>query len=104
MNCQPTCSLQEDFPARRSSTGRHGVPGNPSLTRRRDPVRRPATIDPMVSMAESLVRLSELAASPVVSKVASAFADAGFELSLVGGPVRDAMLGRVVSDLDFTTN
>lgn len=58
----------------------------------------------MVSMAESLVRLSELAASPVVSKVASAFADAGFELSLVGGPVRDAMLGRVVSDLDFTTN
>ncbi|MET4637357.1 CCA tRNA nucleotidyltransferase [Mycetocola sp. 2940] len=58
----------------------------------------------MVSMAESLVRLSELAASPVVSTVASAFADAGFELSLVGGPVRDAMLGRIVSDLDFTTN
>ncbi|WP_196832937.1 CCA tRNA nucleotidyltransferase [Mycetocola sp. CAN_C7] len=58
----------------------------------------------MVSMAESLVRLSELAASPVVSTVATAFADAGFELSLVGGPVRDAMLGRVVSDLDFTTN
>ncbi|MBG6238576.1 poly(A) polymerase [Mycetocola sp. CAN_C7] len=55
-------------------------------------------------MAESLVRLSELAASPVVSTVATAFADAGFELSLVGGPVRDAMLGRVVSDLDFTTN
>ena len=58
----------------------------------------------MVSMAESLVRLSELAASPVVSKVASAFADAGFELALVGGPVRDAMLGRDVTDLDFTTN
>ncbi|GHD44135.1 CCA tRNA nucleotidyltransferase [Mycetocola manganoxydans] len=58
----------------------------------------------MVSMAESLVRLSELAASPVVSKVASAFADAGFELALVGGPVRDAMLGRDTSDLDFTTN
>ena len=57
----------------------------------------------MVSMAESLVRLSELAASPVVSKVASAFADAGFELALVGGPVRDAMLGRDVTDLDVTT-
>ncbi len=55
-------------------------------------------------MAESLARLSELAASPVVAKVASAFDAAGFELSLVGGPVRDAMLGRAVSDLDFTTN
>jgi poly(A) polymerase len=55
-------------------------------------------------MAESLVRLTELAESPAVSTVASAFASAGFELSLVGGPVRDAMLGRVVSDLDFTTN
>ncbi|MCU1419447.1 MAG: tRNA nucleotidyltransferase [Mycetocola sp.] len=67
-------------------------------------IPRIATIERMVSMAESLVRLSELAASPAVAKVASAFASAGFELSLVGGPVRDAMLGRVVSDLDFTTN
>ncbi|AWB87553.1 CCA tRNA nucleotidyltransferase [Mycetocola zhujimingii] len=58
----------------------------------------------MVSMAESLVRLSELAASPVVTKVATAFSAAGFELALVGGPVRDAMLGRPVTDLDFTTN
>jgi poly(A) polymerase len=61
-------------------------------------------MDPMVSMAESLERLSALAASPVVSRVATAFADAGFELALVGGPVRDAMLGREVTDLDFTTN
>lgn len=59
---------------------------------------------PMVSMAESLERLSALAASPVVSRVATAFANAGFELALVGGPVRDAMLGREVTDLDFTTN
>ncbi|WP_253375581.1 CCA tRNA nucleotidyltransferase [Okibacterium sp. HSC-33S16] len=58
----------------------------------------------MVSMAESLERLSALAASPVVSRVATAFANAGFELALVGGPVRDAMLGREVTDLDFTTN
>jgi poly(A) polymerase len=58
----------------------------------------------MVSMAESLERLSALAASPVVSKVAHAFSDAGLELALVGGPVRDAMLGREVTDLDFTTN
>ncbi|WP_432510224.1 CCA tRNA nucleotidyltransferase [Kineococcus sp. SYSU DK001] len=32
------------------------------------------------------------------------FEAAGFELSLVGGPVRDAFLGRRSSDLDFTTN
>ena len=32
------------------------------------------------------------------------FADAGFELALVGGSVRDLMLGRPVNDLDLTTN
>lgn len=58
----------------------------------------------MVSMAESLERLSTLATSPVVLTVATAFEEAGFELALVGGPVRDAMLGRAVTDLDFTTN
>lgn len=58
----------------------------------------------MVRMAEALVRLEELAASPIVSTLSSAFRDAGYELALVGGPVRDAMLGRTVNDLDFTTN
>lgn len=32
------------------------------------------------------------------------FAAAGYELSLVGGPVRDAILGRPVVDLDFATS
>ena len=32
------------------------------------------------------------------------FADAGFELALVGGPVRDIVLGREIHDFDFTTN
>ncbi|MCG7427814.1 CCA tRNA nucleotidyltransferase [Helcobacillus massiliensis] len=32
------------------------------------------------------------------------FEDAGHELALVGGPVRDAILGRSSSDLDFTTS
>src|SRR5690625_7268589 len=32
------------------------------------------------------------------------FADADHELALVGGPVRDAFLGRASSDLDFTTS
>lgn len=41
---------------------------------------------------------------PVVLELGQLFADAGFELSLVGGPVRDLYLGRVSPDLDFTTN
>jgi poly(A) polymerase len=58
----------------------------------------------MQSVADSLARLGDLAESATVSRLARAFADAGFELALVGGPVRDALLGRPVNDLDFTTN
>ena len=58
----------------------------------------------MLNMAEGLARIGALAASPVVDTLARAFADAGFELALVGGPVRDALLGRATNDLDFTTN
>lgn len=55
-------------------------------------------------MAESLARLGALAENPVVRILADAFAGAGFDLAVVGGPVRDALLGRVTHDLDFTTN
>ncbi|GAB4098971.1 CCA tRNA nucleotidyltransferase [Sinomonas halotolerans] len=41
---------------------------------------------------------------PVVLELGQRFADAGFELSLVGGPVRDLFLGRTSPDLDFTTD
>ncbi|WP_404436652.1 CCA tRNA nucleotidyltransferase [Microbacterium aerolatum] len=58
----------------------------------------------MLNMAEGLARLRALAEGPVVSAVADAFQTAGFELAVVGGPVRDALLGRDVHDLDFTTN
>ncbi|PJJ65311.1 CCA tRNA nucleotidyltransferase [Compostimonas suwonensis] len=58
----------------------------------------------MQSVAAALERLRELAASPVVSRVARAFDDAGYELALVGGPVRDAFLGHRSVDLDFTTD
>lgn len=41
---------------------------------------------------------------PEVLELASAFENAGHELALVGGPVRDAFLGRSSADLDFTTS
>jgi len=41
---------------------------------------------------------------PVADELASRFEAAGHRLYLVGGPVRDALLGRTVVDLDFTTD
>src|SRR6476469_4234359 len=57
-----------------------------------------------MSVAEAIVRLDALAQSSPVDTLAAAFAAAGRELALVGGPVRDAFLGRVVTDLDFATD
>jgi poly(A) polymerase len=42
--------------------------------------------------------------APESSELAKAFKAEGFKLALVGGPVRDAILGRLGNDLDFTTN
>lgn len=58
----------------------------------------------MESVASAVRRLDELADSEPVASLARVFAEAGFELALVGGPVRDAFLGRDVVDLDFTTS
>ncbi|MDR1635281.1 MAG: CCA tRNA nucleotidyltransferase [Bifidobacteriaceae bacterium] len=55
--------------------------------------------------------MSERAAAHVIGRVpkaaqqlAEAFAAEGAELALVGGPVRDLLLGRAVEDLDLATN
>ncbi|CAH0144428.1 CCA tRNA nucleotidyltransferase [Microbacterium sp. Bi128] len=58
----------------------------------------------MLNMAEGVARLGELAEHPVVSTLARVFADAGRDLAIVGGPVRDALLGRTTHDFDFTTD
>ncbi|WP_150307377.1 CCA tRNA nucleotidyltransferase [Planctomonas psychrotolerans] len=58
----------------------------------------------MQSVATALAQLDALASSPAVSTLSSAFRAAGYELSLVGGPVRDAFLGRVATDIDFATD
>jgi poly(A) polymerase len=50
-------------------------------------------------MAAELDRMA-----PVVEPLATRFVEAGHTLALVGGPVRDALLGRPNADLDLTTS
>lgn len=55
--------------------------------------------------AHEKTRLDELRGNhPVLTELGARFVDAGHEIALVGGPVRDALLGRAVTDLDFTTS
>lgn len=58
----------------------------------------------MDSVASAIQRLSDLSASAHIARLSAAFQRAGYELALVGGPVRDAFLDRPLTDLDFTTN
>ena len=59
-------------------------------------------------LAQSLAELQRIASASPVKQLAAAFAAAGQEFALVGGPVRDVLLGRDVLsgevDLDFTTS
>jgi poly(A) polymerase len=58
----------------------------------------------MSSVAKAVETLRLVTSEEPIKGLAEAFAAAGFELALVGGPVRDAFLGRTVHDLDFTTS
>jgi len=58
----------------------------------------------MDNVAAAVERLGRLAATPRIARLSAAFAAAGHEFALVGGPVRDAFLGHRVNDLDFTTS
>ena len=57
----------------------------------------------MQSVAEALANLEKTVDSPLFVALGERFTAAGHELALVGGPVRDAFLGRRSPDLDFTT-
>nr|WP_045537093.1 CCA tRNA nucleotidyltransferase [Gordonia sihwensis] len=53
-------------------------------------------------LASAAVTLNSL--GDVLTPLADRFAERGHELYLVGGSVRDAVLGRLAGDLDFTTD
>ena len=59
---------------------------------------------PGVSRAQQNAVVELLRIAPVADELAARFSAAGHSLYLVGGSVRDALLGRLGSDLDFTTD
>jgi poly(A) polymerase len=59
---------------------------------------------PSVSTAQQNAVVELLRIAPVADELAARFTAAGHSLYLVGGSVRDALLGRLGSDLDFTTD
>jgi poly(A) polymerase len=60
------------------------------------------TADRVAAQRNAVLALMRL--SPVTVELAERFSSAGHDLYLVGGSVRDALLGRPVTDLDFTTD
>ena len=58
----------------------------------------------MLDINTALANLERTTDSALFVTLGGIFQAAGHELALVGGPVRDAFLGRVSPDLDFTTS
>lgn len=59
---------------------------------------------PNLTQAQSNAMQELLRIAPVIDDLGRLFADAGHEIYLVGGSVRDALLGSLGHDLDFTTS
>jgi poly(A) polymerase len=61
------------------------------------------SLDPR-TIAIDLATQNLLKKAPLAMELGKKFATQGHTLALVGGPVRDAILGRLGNDLDFTTS
>src|SRR3954466_11360618 len=66
------------------------------------PALAPVTRDLTAAQRKAVAELMRV--SPLADELGARFAAAGHELHLVGGSVRDAMLGRLNDDLDFCTD
>ncbi|MGH8937936.1 MAG: CCA tRNA nucleotidyltransferase, partial [Actinomycetes bacterium] len=66
-----------------------------------DPTR---AADAALSVAQRQLIAELLRVAPVADDLARRYAARGHRLALVGGSVRDALLGRLGQDLDFTTD
>ena len=65
----------------------------------------PETPPPLQMSEAQATALGELLRiAPVIDELGKRFTDAGEQIALVGGPVRDTFLGRLQNDLDFTTS
>ena len=70
------------------------------------PQRTPDHGDPEIKRTAMLAVADQAIGreAELLTPLAKAFADAGHSLYLVGGSVRDALMGRLGNDLDFTTD
>ncbi|HVH22526.1 MAG TPA: CCA tRNA nucleotidyltransferase [Pseudonocardia sp.] len=64
----------------------------------------PGAVAPDLLLAQQNAVVDLVSVPPVADELAARFAAAGHRLYLVGGTVRDALLGRSGGDLDFTTD
>jgi poly(A) polymerase len=69
-----------------------------------DAARDDLRISDLVEQAQRRAVRQMLPLRDVLDDLGARFADAGHELALVGGPVRDALLGRPITDLDLATD
>ncbi len=67
-----------------------------------NPEARPEPVELAPLLRRAVAQLAPVV--PMLQEVGEIFTSAGHEVALVGGPVRDAFLGRTSADLDLTTS